>query len=396
MRNRFKENTADVYILNTCAVTGDAESKSRKYLRKIIKNNPAALVFVSGCCGVFSPEIGEIEGVTGIIPIAGQEKIVEIISQKLPVKSGEFQNDPPDSHDSSNEPTKKIRVRSIDRTRGTLKVQDGCDHGCTYCAVTLSRGAMRSMPVKKVLTEIGEMLESGTREIVLTGIRLDAYGADLGSSLAELITATVPLDIPRLRIGSVEPLGVTDEFISACKDHPTLCRHFHLCLQSGDDNILKMMNRGYTAYDYLTKISALKAAMPDATFTTDVIVGFPGEDETAFQNTMNVAEEVGYIKMHVFKFSPRKGTIAATLPNAVSPEIKEERSKKLLELDRELYLKSAKALIGKEVSVLVETQNSGTTDSYFHVTGNFKKSDKGKIIKATVLDVDDFKLFVKT
>jgi len=373
--------SADVYILNTCAVTGDAESKSRKYARKIIKNNPAAAVFITGCCGVFAPEIGEIEGVTAVIPIKDQENILSMISAYAPLSIQEKSDTLPKENAKM--------VRSVNRTRVSLKVQDGCDHGCSYCAVTLSRGPMRSVPIADVLEEIENLLSNGAKEIVLTGIRLDAYGIDSGTTLKALLNATVPLNIPRLRLSSVEPLGVTEELIVACAAHPTLCRHFHLCLQSGDDDVLRSMNRVYTADEYLKKVAAIKSAMPNATFTTDIIVGYPGESDEAFLNTVRIAREVGFIKTHIFKFSPRKGTVAANLPQDVSAEVKDFRSKELIKLEREMFLESAEKLIGTHLNVLVETASSGTTDGYFSVLGKFSTRDKGEILKLKAIKIDE-------
>jgi len=376
---------ADIFILNTCAVTGDAESKSRKFLRKIIKDNPAALVFVSGCCGVFSPEIGEINGVKKVIPITEQENIADILREHLP----------PDPIENTDNRNSNNIISSIKRTRAAIKIQDGCDHGCSYCAVTLSRGTMRSTKINEILMQLKELLESGAKEIVLTGIRLDAYGKDINSSLADLLRATIPLNIPRLRLSSVEPLGVTDDFIQACKEHPTLCHHFHLCLQSGDDDVLLSMNRGYTAEEYLTKIRKIKDALPNPTFTTDIIVGYPNESDEAFLNTLKIAREVGFIKMHVFKFSPRKNTAAALLPQNVKPEVKEERSEVLKTLERELFEKAAKTLLQKKVNVIIETKNSGTTDGYFRVSGDFNPTDKGKMVLCRVTEIDSTQNVIK-
>ena len=375
------DTAADIYILNTCAVTGDAESKSRKYARKIIKNNPTAAVFITGCCGVFTPEIGEIAGVTAVISIKDQENILSIISAYAPLNLCE---------NNGVLPKENVKmVRSVNRTRASLKVQDGCDHGCNYCAVTLSRGPMRSMPIADVLKEIQNLLDNGTKEIVLTGIRLDAYGIDSGTTLRALLDATVPLNIPRLRLSSVEPLGVTEELIAACAAHPTLCRHFHLCLQSGDDDVLHSMNRGYTADEFLKKVADIRSAMPNATFTTDIIVGYPGESDEAFLNTVRVAREVGFTKTHVFKFSPRKGTVAASLPQDVTAEIKNVRSKELMKLEREMFLAATEKLIGIHLNVLVETSTGGTTDGYFSVLGKFSVKDKGKILKLKAVKIDE-------
>jgi len=370
---------ADIYIVNTCTVTHEAEVKSRKLLRKALRINAGALLVVTGCYATLAQEtLGGLDGVNAVVPITEQARIPDLVMQLRP-------------------PTVPAAAgagltASIARTRATVKVQDGCNRRCAYCAVTLARGPVRSRPLDEAAAELRALVDAGIREIVLTGVRLDAYGLDHGHTLADLLNATRDLGIPRLRVSSLEPVGIDARLIDAMAAHPALCRHVHLCLQSGDDGVLRAMRRGYTAADYRCLIAQLRAAMPDAVFTTDVIAGFPGESEAAFQQTVAFVREIGFIKLHIFPFSPRPGTAAAAMPDQVPQAVKAARCRTLVEVERALFRAYAGAQIGRTVPVLVEhtgRYGDGLTPHYLRVTAPFPAAAAGQIVPVRVTGVAD-------
>jgi len=382
------DQPADVYIVNTCTVTGGADAKSRKMLRRALRLNSTAKLIVTGCYASLEPEtIGAIDGVDAVIPIPEQHRIPDLIARlcPAPVVPDQFVSPPPQSLSAS-----------IERTRATVKVQDGCNLRCAFCAVTLARGDVRSQPVDDVTAELRALVAGGIREIVLTGIRLDAYGLDLPRQrLADLLDATQDLGITRLRLSSLEPIGIDEHLIARMAAHPTLCHHFHLCLQSGDDGVLSAMRRGYTAARFQEIVAQLRGAMPDATFTTDVIVGFPGETEEAFANTCALLEEIGFIKLHVFKFSPRPGTAAFTMTPRVPDALKDTRSQVLLDLERRLFAWHAQKLVGTRASVLVERSGKagdGLTPQYLRVCAPFPSSTEGTIQDVRITGYSDHSL----
>jgi threonylcarbamoyladenosine tRNA methylthiotransferase MtaB len=369
---------ADIYIVNTCTVTGEADSKSRKALRRTLKLNADALLVVTGCYASLEPaRLAAIDGVDAVVPLTEQARIPDLLLSLRPPTPGAAPG----------------LAASAARTRATVKVQDGCNLRCTFCAVTLARGPVRSRPLDDVLAELHDFAARGVPEIVLTGIRLDAYGLDLrGPRLADLVDATRALPVPRLRVSSLEPIGIDDRLIAALAGHPALCRHFHICLQSGDDGVLRAMRRGYTADRYRRLVARLRAAMPDATFTTDVIVGFPGEDDAAFARTAALVEELGFIKLHIFPFSPRPHTVAATLPAQVPDPVKAARVHALRALERRLFAAYAAPLVGTAVPVLVERTGragEGLTPGYLRVLAPFPAAAAGRVVAARVTAVGD-------
>ena len=363
---------ADVYIVNTCTVTGGADAKSRKTLRRALKLNEQAILIVTGCYASLAPgTFAEMAGVDAVVPIEEQHRIPALIRALKP--PGEA---------AMGQSTPRGLIASIERTRATVKVQDGCNLRCAFCAVTLARGNVRSRPIGQILGELGGVVAMGINEVVLTGIRLDAYGLDHGSTLAELISATRVLDLQRLRVSSLEPIGIHAALISAMAEHPALCHHFHICLQSGDDGVLRAMRRGYTAGRFRRVIGSIRARIPDAEFTTDIIVGFPGETEDAFHNTCTLIEDIGFLKLHIFKFSPRAGTRAATMSLQISEVVKEERSQQLFALQHSLFQRYAERQIGTIASILVErtgAQGNGLTPQYVRVLAPFPAASVGTI-----------------
>jgi threonylcarbamoyladenosine tRNA methylthiotransferase MtaB len=335
------------FIVNTCSVTATAEAKARKLIRKLAKNRPAGII-VTGCYAERAGELlSQFAGVVAVVPNAGKGEIADRLEALMPVSA------------ASPLPSPALHT---DRTRAFVKVQDGCDQGCAYCVVHTLRGAMLSKPLASVKAEIAGLNERGFKEIVLCGIRLGAYGGDLEqpTSLARLLQELRSLPLPRLRLSSIEPLDISDDFIEAIADHPSLCHHLHLPLQSGDDKILAAMGRSYSLAEFRRLVTKLRAVWSDLSLTTDIIVGFPGEDDTAFQNTLTALREFNFAKVHVFRFSPRPGTPAARCKAQVPEIIKRERSEAVQQLAQKLFQRQAAARLGKWESVLFEQINSAT------------------------------------
>lgn len=372
---------ADLYIINTCTVTAGAESKSRKLLRRALKINPQAKIIVTGCAASLAPEqFSALPDIHAVVPINEQFRIPDIIGELLPV-----------TKIAPEESAGGLKT-SIKRTRATVKVQDGCDRQCAYCAVTLARGELRSREIAEISSELQGHCARGIGEVVLTGIRLDAYGRDINSSLTELLHATRDIPFKRLRLSSLEPIGINDELLQEMASHPTLCHHFHLCLQSGDDGVLDAMQRGYTADDYRQLIASFRQAMPDAQFTTDIIVGFPGESSAAFENSYRLLKEIAFLKLHIFKYSPRSGTLAAEMPAQIADSIKEERSNKLFSLQQELFQQYAQKMLGSTCTIIAERtglQGNGLTAQYVRVVANIPNNLAGKEVDVRISGYGD-------
>jgi len=364
---------ADLYIINTCTVTQMADAKARKLIRRTIRQNPGCPVIVTGCYAqVSGSQLGSISGVAAVVSNSDKDRIAEIASSLLP----------PDSSPARQPVAVPPRGQ---RVRAFLKVQDGCEHGCTYCIVPRARGPQRSNPLEQVVDELRRLAAAGAQEVVLAGIRLGAYGRDLPrGSLADLLACSRQIPLPRLRLSSLEPMDVTPELIRALASHPSLCPHLHLPLQSGDDAILAAMGRGYTAAQFRQLPAQLRQVWPDVALTTDVMVGFPGETEQAFANTCRLVEEAGFAQLHIFCFSPRPGTTAAQLPGQVPEPVKQERSRRLFALARRLFSREAAKWVGREVRVLFERRDAegrwqGRTEQYFPVRIKSEADLRGQI-----------------
>jgi threonylcarbamoyladenosine tRNA methylthiotransferase MtaB len=371
---------ADVYIVNTCTVTHEAEVKSRKTLRRMLRINHDALLIVTGCYATLErEELAAIAGVDAVVPIAEQETIPDLVMKLRPPGM------------PADESAPFGLSASIERTRATVKVEDGCNLRCAFCAVTIARGEVRSRRPQEVVEELRGLVRAGMREIVLTGVRLDAYGKEQGTNLSELLDVTRQLGIARLRLSSLEPIGIDDGLVGSLAGHPALCHHFHICLQSGDDGVLRAMRRGYTTGRYRHIIEKLRSAMPDAAFTTDIIVGYPGETEEAFRNTVDFVREIDFIKLHIFKYSPRPATAAANLRDQVPDAVKEERSRILFAAEQEIFREYAQGLVGRTVEVLVERtgpRGDGLTPHYLRVCADFPEETAGWIVPVRVTGVD--------
>ena len=384
---------SDVYIVNTCTVTNLSDRKSRQFIRKSKKKNPNSVVAVVGCYSQVSPdEVKNIEGVDVVIGTTERNKIVDLIEESK--KSHEKINIVKDLK-NVREFANTTNFDSNNRTRAYMKVQDGCNRFCTYCIIPFARGPIRSRTIEDSVREARTLAERGFKEIVLTGIHIGSFGMDLGDMrLIDLIESIAEVDgIERIRLSSVEPIIITDEFMERAVKTGKLCDHFHLSLQSGSNNILRAMNRRYTREEYLEKANIIRKYMPHAGLTTDIIVGFPGEREEDFQDSMSIVREVGFSRIHVFKYSKRKNTKAAVMKNQIDGKVKKERSEKLIALGEEYQEIFEKENMKTPKSVLFEEEHDG---EYYGYTRNYirvkAKSDidlKNKIKEVKILDTGE-------
>ncbi|WP_244648383.1 tRNA (N(6)-L-threonylcarbamoyladenosine(37)-C(2))-methylthiotransferase MtaB [Ruminiclostridium herbifermentans] len=386
------EQSSDVYIINTCTVTSLSDRKSRQSIRKAKKNNPNAIVVVMGCYAqTSSNEILKIPEVNMVIGTKDRDKILDYINR---IEEGECKINAVDNIMSTRD-FEELKVSSYkERTRACLKIQEGCSQFCSYCIIPYARGPIRSRKPEAIIQEVKELSENGFTEIVLTGIHLASYGKDLKTtSLLDIIQRINVIEgIKRIRIGSLEPTTITEEFVKAANKMPKLCPHYHLSLQSGCDNTLKAMNRKYTTNEYRYSVELLKRHIPDVAITTDIMVGFPGETEEDFEVSLNFAREMGFSKIHVFKFSPRTGTPAASFDNQVSPQEKERRSQLMLELSNNLEREYLDNYVRREMEVLYEQElhgkkgfMEGLTKNYIRVIAEGGKELKG-VLKNTKLE----------
>ncbi|ADL12150.1 tRNA (N(6)-L-threonylcarbamoyladenosine(37)-C(2))-methylthiotransferase MtaB [Acetohalobium arabaticum] len=363
---------ADVYVINTCTVTHQGARKSRKMVRRANRRNPQAIVAVVGCYPQVSPaEILEIDGVDLIVGTEGQSRIVDLVEQaKRADESLNFVRDISEAEDFEEIPLDKFE----ERTRASLKVQDGCDNFCAYCIIPYTRGSVRSRRIEDAVAEAKRLAASGFKEIVLTGIHLGAYGKeveeeiDLVTLLKELIEIS---GLERIRLSSIEATEVTSDLIDLIATEEKLCRHLHLPLQNGSDKILAAMNRDYTVQQYADKVAEIRSNIPQIALTTDVMVGFPGETDEDFEATYQLIEELAFSDLHVFKYSKREGTAAAKFSNQVHSKLKKERSAKLRKLADDLASQYRKKFLGAELDVLIEEERDGSTDLLTGLTDNY-------------------------
>jgi threonylcarbamoyladenosine tRNA methylthiotransferase MtaB len=365
------EDVADVYVINTCTVTGLSARKSRQMIRRAKTKNKKSIVVVTGCYSQIAPE--EVEGIRGVDIIIGSKeksRVLELIDEFI--QKGCKVNAVTDimHHREYDD----LRVDNYEsRTRAFIKVQDGCKQFCAYCIIPYARGPVRSRPLDDIIDEIVRLAGNGFREVVLAGIHLASYGKDLkNTSLMQLVEEVHKVEgIDRIRLGSIEPMTITDEFVEKASKLSKLCPHYHLSLQSGCDETLKRMNRKYTTDFYRKAVAKLRSSIPDVAISTDIITGFPGETAEEFEKTVKFIDEISFAQMHVFKYSPRKGTPAALFKNQVDGEIKEQRSNILIELANRKTLEFNEKHIGKTMPVLFEQEANQGKDFYEGLTPNY-------------------------
>jgi len=372
---------ADIYFINTCTVTNFGDKKSRQMIRRAKRQNKDAIVVASGCYAqVFPKETEKIEGVNIVVGTKDRNKIIEIVENykdksKVVNKVSDIMKE---------KEFEKLSISKIKgRTRAYLKIQEGCNRFCTYCIIPFARGPVRSRSKEDIISEVKVLAQNGFKEVVLTGIHVASYGVDMENmNLIKIIKLVNDIDgIERIRFSSVEPTVITDEFISEIKKMPKVCDHYHLSLQSGCDKILSAMNRKYNSGQYREAVYKIKNAFPDAAVTTDVIVGFPGESDSNFLESCEFVKSLNISKVHVFPFSSKTGTKAALMPDKVPNNIKNERSRKLIEISNRLNIEFIKNMIGKVKPVLFErcignNLYEGHTTNYINV---FVQSNKNII-----------------
>ena len=412
MLQKFKENgyeivdinddISDVCVVNTCTVTNMSDRKSRHILRRVKVLNPNAIIVATGCYAqVYKKELEEMPEIDIVLGNEEKADIVHFVEQYQNEKKKIVQIQ---DINQEKEFEEMGEITYTEKTRAVIKVQDGCNQFCSYCIIPYARGRVRSRKIENVVKEIKKIAERGIKEVVITGIHLASYGKDFndGTSLIDLLEEINKIDgICRIRLGSLEPKIINEKFMDRLIKLEKICHHFHLSLQSGSNKTLKRMNRKYTTEEFKNIVEILRKYYDDVILTTDIIVGFPGENEEEFEETYNFLKEIKFYKMHVFPYSPRKGTLAEKMPEQVDGNIKEKRSKKLIEMSEQNQKGYNKKLIGKEVEVLFEEEEKkdneifykGHTSNYilvkYKTTENLENQiRKVKIKKADIENVE--------
>ena len=386
--NEEQEEKPDICVINTCTVTNMSDRKSRQMLRRMKEKAPDTIVVAVGCYAQVAKE--ELSKIPEIDLVLGNNEIVKYVEEYLEEnkKISEIEDVM-----NSREFSDFGNITFSEKTRAVIKIQDGCDRFCSYCIIPYARGRVRSRKPESIISEITQIASKGIKEVVITGIHIASYGKDFvmckneklkNYKLIDLLEQINKIDgIERIRLGSIEPLLITEEFVERLKKLNKICHHFHLSLQSGCDETLKRMNRRYTTEQFRNIVTILRKAYEDVNLTTDIIVGFPGETEEEFNKTYEFLKEINFYKMHVFKYSPRKGTKAAVMENQVPGNIKEERSKKLIELSNKNEFNYNSQYIGKNVEVLFEEEKvgifKGHTQNYIMVYCESKEKLDNKI-----------------
>ncbi|WP_077614524.1 tRNA (N(6)-L-threonylcarbamoyladenosine(37)-C(2))-methylthiotransferase MtaB [Caenibacillus caldisaponilyticus] len=388
------EATADVYVINTCTVTNTGDKKSRQAIRRAIRKNPDAIICVTGCYAQTSPaEVMAIPGVDIVVGTQDREKMLDYIEQ--------FRKEREPINGVSN--IMKARVFEemdvpvfTDRTRASLKIQEGCNNFCTFCIIPWARGLLRSRKPEAVIEQAQKLVDAGYKEIVLTGIHTAGYGEDMKDYNFAMLLRDLEANVKglkRLRISSIEASQVTDEVIDVINHSNVIARHLHIPLQSGSDTVLKRMRRKYTTAYYAETIEKLREALPDFALTSDVIVGFPGETEEEFQETYDFVSRLKFAELHVFPYSPRTGTPAARMENQVPEDVKHERVRKMIELSNRLAREYAKKYENEVLVVIPEEPYKkdpstgewvGYTDNYLKVRFPATPDMEGKLVRVKI------------
>lgn len=382
---------ADVVIVNTCAVTAESGRKSRQTIRKLADENPNAIIAVSGCYSQLSPQDVSDLGASIVFGTNDKEKFISDIENKYfeintdnPLQRKQFEFLPAGAVDG--------------RTRAMLKIQDGCVNFCSYCIIPYTRGRLRSLEISKAVEETKRLKQEGFKELVLTGIEIASYGIDLPSKpkLYDIICACAKeAGEMRIRLGSLEPTVVDEEFCKRLAEHKNICRHFHLALQSGCDNTLKAMNRKYDTKLFYEVCERLRRYFPGCAIACDMITGFPGETEEDFENTLSFIKKCNFASMHIFPYSRRPGTVADSMPNQCSNAIKASRAKMAQEVAQEMKSQYLKENIGKVLPVLVESDNKGHSDTYIIVKVS-NETQKNEIVNVKIDGIEGDCLYGKS
>ena len=367
---------ADVYILNTCTVTHIADRKARHLLRLAHRRNPNALVMATGCYAQRAPEeLSQIEGVSFVLSNDEKPHLLRLLKE-----SGRLAK-----------PAQDSTISPHTRTRSFIKVQDGCDSFCTYCIVPLVRGREKSLPVDQIVAEVRHRTGDSYKEVVLTGTEIGSYnynGVNLKGLLEYILAETA---VTRVRLSSLQPQEISPELIKLWHDS-RLCRHFHLSLQSGSDEVLSRMKRRYSVSNYQQVVSMIRALVPEVAITTDIIVGFPGETSTEFEESFQFCQKLSFARIHVFSYSPRKETQAARMPNQIGAQVKKQRSEQMLVLAKDSAQTFNRQFLGKTMTVLWEKQSadgiwSGHTDNYIKVYTRSNRDLTNNLLPAKLLSI---------
>ena len=391
------EEFADVYIINTCTVTNMADRKSRQMLRRVKQINPNSVVVATGCYAqVSKDELEQIEDIDLVLGINEKNNIVEYVNGYLNTRTKYSEtSDVLHQSDFLDFGT----VTHMEKTRAVIKVQDGCDRFCSYCIIPYARGRVRSRLPESIINEITQIANAGIKEVVITGIHIASYGKDFRNNykLIDLLEEINKIEgIKRIRLGSIEPTLITEEFVNRLSKLEKICDHFHLSLQSGCDATLERMNRKYTTEEFEKVVVLLRKYYKNVALTTDIIVGFPEETNEEFVQTYNYLNKIDFYKMHIFKYSPRKGTKAALMKNQVPGDIKEERSKKLIELSDKNQKEHNEKYIGQKLEVLFEEREKeyikGHTTNYIVVKTKTDKQIENTIQTVRIIGEENLEL----
>lgn len=401
-------DVSDIYIINTCTVTNMADRKSRQMLRRVKEINPKSILVACGCYAqVSKDELEKIEEIDLIYGTNEKNKICEFIEEYI-----ESLNKINKNENYENEVVTDVMYQKefldfgttvyTEKTRAVVKVQDGCDRFCSYCIIPYARGHIRSRKIESVVEEVRKIAEAGYKEIVVTGIHVASYGRDFkdGTSLIDLLEAIHKVEgIERIRLSSIEPTIITEEFLKRLTKLNKICDHFHLSLQSGCDETLKRMNRRYTTVEFRNATNMIKKVYPNVALTTDVIVGFPGETDEEFEKTYKFLKDIDFYKMHIFKYSRRRGTKAAVMPNQVDKKVQEERSRRLINLSDENTKRHNEKFIGKNLEVLFEEREGkyvkGHTTNYIVVKYETNEDAENTIINVKITGEEEMDLVAK-
>ncbi len=384
------DRQADIVIINTCTVTNTANNKSLKMIRHAIRNNRDAIIIVTGCSAqVYHKQIMEIDGVSIIIGTVGKSQILKYIEEYKENKEQII-----DVKNNTNILFEEMKLNNFDKTRAFVKIQDGCNNFCSYCIIPFTRGSVRSRNKDEIINEIKTLINYGHHEIVLTGIHTGNYGEEFDNyDFASLLSDLVKIQgLDRLRISSIEVTELNDRVLSILEKEKVLVSHLHIPLQAGTDKILKAMNRKYDTKYFKEKIDKIRTIRPDISISTDVIVGFPGETEEDFIESMDFINSMKFSKIHVFPYSKREGTKAATFDNQVDEKVKKDRARLLIKLSKKLEIEYMDKFMGKEVSFIPEVFDNGFvyghTGNYLYVKANGTSDDlkKNKIVE--IIDID--------
>ena len=387
------KDISDICIVNTCTVTNISDRKSRHALRKIKEKNPNAIIVATGCYAqVAKDELAKMSEIDIVIGNDEKKEIIQYIEKYLKERIKIIDID---DISKQKEFMDMGQITYTEKTRAVIKIQDGCNQFCSYCIIPYARGRVRSRNSESIVQEITEIAKKGIKEVVITGIHISSYGRDFQNEngLIELLEKINKINgIERIRLGSLEPKIMTEEFVQRLVKLEKVCHHFHLSLQSGCDEVLKRMNRKYTTEQFRTIVERLRKSYKDVILTTDIIVGFPGETDEEFNKTYEYLKEIKFYKMHVFPYSPRKGTVAAGMQNQVGGNIKEQRSKTLIELSNSNQKQYNEQYIGKEVEVLFEDRENefykGHTQNYILVKHKTNEELENTIKKVKISTAD--------